>query len=96
MMPDDVLAVSSAVHGDGSITTLCFGTGEKPLDRTASNVYAVKFPDDTTRTIPVFVNIAEVDLPASSLTSSAKADVTLLTRLNDDNMALLVAEGDEP
>lgn len=55
--PDKILALASAIRNDGSSAAFCFGTDKKPFAGGECQIYAVKFPNDTTWAvrIPVYV-----------------------------------------
>ncbi len=80
--PDKILAVASAIRDDGSSPAFCFGTGEKPFAGRECQIYAVKFPDDTTWAVRIPVHAGKT-LPASSITDFAEAELAALARLGN-------------
>ena len=80
--PDEILALASAIRKDGALAAFCFGTDKKPLAGGESQIYALRFPDDTTWAVRIPVHAGR-SMPASSITHSVEAEVAILTRLGN-------------
>ncbi|POR34217.1 Uncharacterized protein TPAR_05583 [Tolypocladium paradoxum] len=76
-----VLAIASSLRNDGASATLCFGTGEKPIQLGQCQISAVRFPDGETWAIRIPVH-AGGTLSPSSITSIVEDEMAFMKKLN--------------